>query len=451
MSNESLPPSVIQTFEKHYKAVCGGATGLIPESTITPASDVASVGSLQRYRQSGVEALSRSVVIKLNGGLGTGMGMAGAKSLLRVKDDLTFLDIIAKQVLRLRQSRDCKLPLLLMSSYRTQQDSIRVLDKYPELRIDGLALDFLQHKVPRIDVQTLEPAHWPRAPSQEWCPPGHGDIYAALQTSGVLAALLAKGYEYAFVSNGDNLGATVELNILGWMAQTRVPFVMEVARRTASDRKGGHLATSEDGRLLLRESAQCAPEDVESFQDIQRHRFFNTNNLWLNLRALDAKLQTHRGVLPLPLMVNKKQMDGAIADSPWVYQTETAMGAAIGLFDGARAVLVGRERFAPVKSTSDLLKLWSDLYVLSEDFVVEPISAEASNVVIELDEAFYKHMDSFRLRFPKGAPKLLDAQRLTVSGDVRFGANVVIKGAVSICNDEQVPMKIADNSVLESR
>jgi len=72
-----------------------------------------------------------------------------------------------------------------------------------------------------------------------------------------------------------------------------------VTRRTAADRKGGHLARrTADGRLLLREVAQCPDADLESFQDISRHKYFNTNSLWLRLDALKAQLAADAGVLP---------------------------------------------------------------------------------------------------------------------------------------------------------
>ena len=101
----------------------------------------------------------------------------------------------------------------------------------------------------------------------------------------MLDTLLANGYEVAFVSNADNLGAELDPLPLGYFVSERLPFLMEVADRTAADRKGGHLARRKsDGRLALRESAQCPDEDTDAFQDVDRHRYFNTNNLWINLR-----------------------------------------------------------------------------------------------------------------------------------------------------------------------
>src|SRR5262249_48390388 len=154
------------------------------------------VDALARYRDAGVAALGRAVVIKLNGGLGTTMGLTRAKSLLPVKGDLTFLDVIVRQVLHLKRPHDVRLPLVLMNSFRTREDSARILARYPELA-SGIPADFLQHKVPRILAADLTPVSWPANPEHEWCPPGHGDIYAALQTSGLLRALRDAGIRYA--------------------------------------------------------------------------------------------------------------------------------------------------------------------------------------------------------------------------------------------------------------
>ena len=90
-----------------------------------------------------------------------------------------------------------------------------------------------------------------------------------------------------FVSNSDNLGASLDLNILSYFAASDAPFMMECCKRTPNDKKGGHLAKRvSDGQLILRESAMCADEDEEAFQDITKHRFFNTNNLWIRLDKL---------------------------------------------------------------------------------------------------------------------------------------------------------------------
>src|SRR5207247_1159321 len=157
---------------------------------------------------------------------------------------------------------------------------------------------------------------------------------------------------------------------LAWLAQSGAPFLMEVADRTASDRKGGHLARrGSDGGLVLREIAQTPDEDVDAFQDVERHRYFNTNTLWIDLHALRDVLGDE-GVIDLPMIVNRKTVDPSDKSSTPVIQLETAMGAAIGVFEDAAAMRVPRSRFVPVKTTNDLLSLRSDAYVVGDGHAV---------------------------------------------------------------------------------
>jgi UTP--glucose-1-phosphate uridylyltransferase len=371
------------------------------------------------------------------------MGMTKAKSLIEAKDGLTFLDVIVGQVLGLRERFDARPPLVLMNSFATREDSLAALERHPEIASD-VPLDFLQNKVPKIRADDLQPVSWPRDPALEWAPPGHGDLYTALVTSGMLATLLEQGYRYAFVSNSDNLGAVLEPRILTWIAREEIPFVMEVARRTEADRKGGHLARRPGDGLLLRETAQTPEEDLEKLQDVGRHRYVNTNNLWVDLEALRTTLDARDGVLGLPIIVNRKTVDPSDSSSPAVVQLETAMGAAVGVFDGARALHVPRRRFAPVKTTNDLLALRSDAYVLGDDYRVELAPDRDDPPVIDLDPDYYKLIGDFEARFPAGAPSLVQCERLVVKGEVTFGRGVVVRGAVTV----EGPAQVADCAVL---
>ena len=162
--------------------------------------------------------------------------------------------------------------------------------------------------------------------------------------------------------------------------------------------------------------------------------------------ALAAILDAGDGVLELPLIVNRKTVDPRDPSSPAVVQLESAMGAAIGSFPGARVVCVPRSRFIPVKTTDDLLLLRSDLYALAEDCVVTP-QRSGEMPYVELDSRYYRLLDQFDARFPAGAPSLTEARRLVVTGDVTFGKGVVVRGAVELGADE--PRRIADGSILE--
>jgi UTP--glucose-1-phosphate uridylyltransferase len=436
-----------RTFKHYYDQLVAGEKGLLPESSIGPVTDVPDFDDLPEAGSAVRDALDRTVVLKLNGGLGTSMGMTRAKSLLEAKEGLTFLDVIARQVLRLRERSGARLPLVLMNSFYTRDDSLSALARYDDLQVD-VPLDFLQGKVPKIDASSLEPVSWPSDPDLEWAPPGHGDLYTSLVTSGMLGELLSHGYEYAFVSNADNLGAVLDERILGWFASEELPFLMEVADRTEADRKGGHLALRADGGgLVLREIAQTPDGDVDAFQDVSRHRFFNTNTLWVNLRALDSLMEARDGVLGLPMIVNRKTVDPGDSSSPEVIQLETAMGAAIDVFDGAAAVRVPRSRFAPVKTTNDLLVVRSDVYELDDDSRV--VAVREKLPLVDLDSAHFKLLADFEARFPAGAPSLVDCERLAVKGDVTFGRGVVVRGAVTVANEQPDQLRIDDGALLE--
>ena len=444
MQAESLPNVAIKTFEYYYTQLVEGQTGLIPESDILPVDSLPNAETFSpNLAQAGQAALSKTVLLKLNGGLGTSMGLDKAKSLLPVKNDLSFLDIIARQAL------NAGIPLVLMNSFVTREDSLAALKSYHGLWGE-IPLDFLQHKVPKITQADLSLAAWPQNPDLEWCPPGHGDIYTALITSGMLDTLLEAGYQYAFVSNADNLGAVIDPAILGYFAKNRLPFMMEVADRTEADKKGGHLAQLPNGQLILRESAQCPEADTDAFQDVSRHKYFNTNNLWLNLTNLKEVLQAKNNVLGLPMIRNSKTVDPRDSTSPPVYQLETAMGSAIAVFEEAGAIRVPRTRFAPVKTTNDLLAVRSDAYTLTDDFRIIPNPArKLEQVVVDLDSAYYKLVDDMEARFPHGTPSLLACERLTVEGDVKFGRNVTLKGTVNLINELDRQAAIADNAVIE--
>ena len=305
------------------------------------------------------------MVVKLNGGLGTSMGLSGPKSLLEVKPGMSFLDVLAMQVLALRERHGARVPLVLMNSAATRGPSLDALRRQGVLPVPGVPLDFLQGREPKVRADDWQPVQWPADPELEWCPPGHGDIYIALAVSGTLDALLGAGLRYAFVSNSDNLGALADVRIAAWLAAEQVPFALEAVRGTPADRKGGHLARYQ-GRVVLRETAQV-PDGDTSFTDVERWRWYNTNNIWIDLRALADLQATDPAAPALPLIVNRKTVDLRDPASTPVIQLESAMGAAIGSIPGARAVHVPRSRFAPVNTTDDLLVVRSDAYELTDD------------------------------------------------------------------------------------
>ncbi len=447
MREAGQPDEAIRSFRSAYERLSGGDSAMLPSAELEPAGEVDSLDELPEADAGDV--LDRVAVIKLNGGLATTMGLRSPKSLVEARDGRSFLDIIVGQTLALRKRHGVRLPLVLMDSQATREETLRALEPYGDLD-DGLSVDFLQSMVPKLDADTLEPVHWEREPALEWNPPGHGDVYPALRGSGMLDALLDRGIRYAMISNADNLGSTTEARIAAHMERNDIPFLMEVVIGTEADRKGGHIARRKsDGQLVLRETAQTPREDQDSFRDYRRWRYYNTNSLWVDLRVLKERLDASGGVLELPLIVNRKTVDPRDSATTPVIQLESAMGAAIGGFKGAQLLRVPRTRFAPVKTTDDLLVLRSDVYTLSEqDLVVAPLPERAENLpYVELDSEFYKLLDDFEQRFPSGPPSLREAERLIVHGDVTFGANVRVRGAVELKAPE--PMRIDAGATLE--
>jgi UTP--glucose-1-phosphate uridylyltransferase len=435
----------IRAFSSALERVRSGAQTLIPTAELEPAPDVPALDQLPDADPA--QALEPVVLIKLNGGLATSMGLHEPKSLIEAREGRSFLEIIIGQTLGLRRRHGIRLPLVLMNSQATRDATARALAEYPEIAVEGVPADFLQSMVPKLDPDTLEPVSWPPDPSLEFNPPGHGDVYAALRGSGTLATLLEQGFRYAMISNADNLGSMVDARIAGHLARERIPFLMEVVQGTEADRKGGHIARRRrDGQLILRETAQTPEDDQESFRDYRRWRYYNTNSLWVDLQALEDTLSAGDG-LELPVMVNRKTIDPRDSGSPPVLQLETAMGAAIASFAQASLLLVPRTRFAPVKTTDDLLVLRSDVYTLDQDYRVLPRPERAQDLpYVELDSRYFKLLDEFERRLPEGPPSLREAERLVVHGDVTFGRGVVVQGSVEL-NAEQ-PERLADETVL---
>ncbi|MDI6909248.1 UTP--glucose-1-phosphate uridylyltransferase [Nocardioides sp.] len=430
MAAAGVDEVAIETFAHYFRLLEHGETGMIPESSIEPV-DMESLATVAVSDEDAAAAIRTTAVIKLNGGLGTSMGMDRAKSLLCVRRGLSFLDIIARQVLHLRKEYAATLPLIFMNSFRTSADTMAALARYADLPVDGLPLEFLQNKEPRLLAKDLSPVSWPKDPDLEWCPPGHGDVYTALRGTGLLERLIEAGYERVLVSNSDNLGAVPEARVAGWFATSGAPFAIEAVRRTPSDRKGGHFARRKiDGRIVLRETAQTPDADKEALTDLDRHKFCSTNNLWFDLAAMKNALDVRQGILGLPLIRNVKSLDPGDPSTPEVIQIETAMGAAIEVFEGSRLIEVGRERFVPVKTTNDLLVLRSDVYDIGQDFVLDQAASEVPYV--DLDDDYYKLVGEFDKRFPDGAPSMKKASSLRVEGDWTFAHGVQVVGDVNL-------------------
>ena len=442
MEKEGLPQIVNDTFRYYYRKVVSGQTGLISDKDIRPVDyeEVETYENLAPYSEEGRRVLKNTIKIVLNGGLGTSMGLTGPKSLLKVKNEKSFLDII------LSQAASSKVQMALMNSFSTHPETMAALAKRKPRPVP---FTFLQHKFPKIIKEGLRPAHWPDSPALEWNPPGHGDVYLALFASGMLQELLNQNVVYAFIKNSDNLGATMDSSLLGYFSKNDFPFMMEVSQRTPADMKGGHLARTQNGRLILREIAQCPEDELKAFEDIERYRFFNTNSLWINLKSLLRLIESQKTV-HLPMILNPKTLDPRDKKSPPVYQIETAMGAAISLFDGAAAVKVPGSRFFPVKKCDGLMAIRSDCFVFTETYhlILNP-KRRFDRPAIDLDPRYFSKVDQFEARFARGIPSLIKCESLTIKGDVRFESNVTIRGKVLIENQGNTQAVIKEGTIID--
>ncbi|KAF7321635.1 UTP--glucose-1-phosphate uridylyltransferase [Mycena kentingensis (nom. inval.)] len=390
-------------------------------------------------------ALAKLAVLKVNGGLGTSMGMTGAKSALEVRDELSFLDLTVQQIAHLNTTHAVDVPLLLMTSFNTHADTLRIIKKYTGTSVR--ITTFNQSRYPRILKDSLLPCPQSAEDANSaWYPPGHGDLYNALQHSGLLDQLLAESKEYLFVSNSDNLGAVVDQRILQHMIDTGAEFIMEVTDKTKADVKGGTLVDY-NGSIRLLEIAQVPPEHVDEFKSVRKFKIFNTNNLWIDLKALKRILSSPSS-LPLDIIVNPKLTDAGQS----VIQLETAAGSAVQHFPPSRAfgINVPRQRFLPVKNCSDLLLVRSDVYSVRDGALVpNPQRMFTATPVIQLGDHFRK-VHQFLKRF-KSIPSMIDLDLLTVAGDVTFGRDIVLRGTVIVLANDGQRVHIPDGAVLENR
>ncbi|TNM85658.1 hypothetical protein fugu_007929 [Takifugu bimaculatus] len=393
--------------------------------------------------------LSKLAVVKLNGGLGTSMGCKGPKSLISVRNENTFLDLTVQQIEHLNKTFNTDVPLVLMNSFNTDDDTKKILQKYKHHRVN--IHTFNQSRYPRINKESLLPIAKNMAVNGEnaeaWYPPGHGDIYSSFSNSGLLDKLITEGKEYIFVSNIDNLGATVDLFILHHLmsqpADKRCEFIMEVTDKTRADVKGGTLIQYDD-HLRLLEIAQVPKAHVDEFKSVTKFKIFNTNNLWISLPAI-RRLQD-KNALDMEIIVNPKTLEGGLN----VIQLETAVGAAIKSFSNAMGVNVPRSRFLPVKTSSDLLLVMSNLYSLDAGSLTMSKRREFPTTPhVKLGSSFTK-VQEFLSRFDN-IPDMLELDHLTVSGDVTFGKNVSLKGTVIIIANHGDRIDIPAGAMLENK
>ncbi|KAK4411937.1 UTP--glucose-1-phosphate uridylyltransferase [Sesamum angolense] len=329
------------------------------------------------------------------------------RSVIEVRNGLTFLDLIVIQIETLNAKYGCSVPLLLMNSFNTHDDTAKIIEKYAKSNIE--IHTFNQSQYPRLVTEDFTPLPCKGNTGKDaWYPPGHGDVFSSLKNSGKLDALLSK-----------------------------------VTPKTLADVKGGTLISYE-GRVQLLEIAQVPDEHVNEFKSIEKFKISTpTTCKWINLPAIKRLVEAD--ALKMEIIPNPKEVNGVK-----VLQLETAAGAAIRFFDNAIGINVPRSRFLPVKATSDLLLVQSDLYTLSDGFVTRNLArTNPENPSIELGPEFKKVAD-FLSRF-KTIPSIIELDSLKVTGDVWFGAGVTLKGKVTITAKPGEKLEIPDGSVIAGK
>jgi UTP--glucose-1-phosphate uridylyltransferase len=372
------------------------------------------------------KALQKLVVCKLNGGLGTSMGCSGPKSAIPVRDSKSFLDLIIEQIDSLNREYNISVPLVLMNSFRTFEETEKIIAKYNgDLKISG----FLQNKFPRLEADTLSPLSEDEYGIEAWYPPGHGDLYNCIKNQGLLDNWLEQGKEIVFISNSDNLGATVDPRIASFLLDDGPSFILEVSEKTLADIKGGTLYEA-NGKLGLLEAAQVPPEGMDEFCGVDKFKTFNTNSIWINLVRLKEKL--NEGSLDFPVIANPKTIQNTNA-----LQLETAMGFAVGLFDDAMGLVVPRSRFLPVKKTSDLFVVQSNVFNLEKGRLLRNPAREMEALPLVTFGKELNDYETYRNSFDE-IPDLLELESLKLDGEFQFGENVVLKGNVELGSKGEV-------------
>lgn len=298
---------------------------------------------------------SKIAIVKLNGGLGTTMKCVGPKAIVKVKDDLSFLEIIINQIRVLNKKHNCQVPLILMNSYNTDSDPVmnKIIEDCQDIKI----LRFNQSKIPRIDVKSGKAMNLIKEDKTSYCPPGTGDFYESLLYSDIYPELIKMNIKHLFVSNIDNLNATPCPKLVKYLQNnSNLEFGIEVTPKTELDVKGGTFIDYL-GKTKLLELAMVPKEHLNEFYSIEKFKTFNTNNIWLNLERLATTYK-------LDLLKNYKTVN-----DNRVMQIESVIGSAINNFDKTVIFMVGRDRYKPVKKIEDLERIKNE-YSLNDDFIL---------------------------------------------------------------------------------
>ncbi len=442
MTDQDCSPDQISLFgELYHRYISEKGTKIDWSNISTPSDDqILNYNALDEIDEEKITTLlSELTVCRLNGGLGTSMGCVGPKSAIEIKNGQSILDLIVEQIHMLNQKYGSNIPLVLMNSFNTDQDTQKIIGKY-----NGMLpiYTFRQNKFPRLRTDSLLPLSKQKYGQHCSYPPGHGDFYHSIDKTGVLDQLLQNGKKYMYIANADNLGASVDLNILNLMEKSGAPFIMEVTDKTRADVKGGTLIKTQNGSLGLLEIAQVPKDHIEEFKSVKKFKIFNTNNIWINLVELKKKLQSE--TLHLDIIVNRKNLEHLP-----IIQLETAIGSGINNFEGSLAVKVPRIRFIPIKKTDDLLLIQSNLFIFEEGIIKKNPDRQFGGIPLIRLGDYFQTVEEYQSRFDS-IPDILELDLLTIVGDVYFGKNITLRGnVILVC--ERGELRLPDNSLLENK
>src|SRR4051812_50106297 len=98
MRADGAPQVAVDTFAHYYDQLASGASGSIPESEIEPVEELQDAERLPEPGDDADALIDRAVVLRLNGGLGTRMGLTQAQSLVDAEGGASLLHVVARPI-----------------------------------------------------------------------------------------------------------------------------------------------------------------------------------------------------------------------------------------------------------------------------------------------------------------------------------------------------------------
>ncbi|XP_004500712.1 UTP--glucose-1-phosphate uridylyltransferase-like [Cicer arietinum] len=368
--------------------------------------------------------LDKLVVLKVNHASGRNMGFENPKSAIDICDGKTFLDLIINQIETLNSKYECQVPLLIFNKDDTHDSTLKVLEKYSESSID--VRTFKQGEDPKL---ALSSEHSSKGEVHTF---DDGDIFRSLMIGGTLDLLLSQGKEYILVMKSDNVATIVDPSILNHLMTNAIDYCMEV---TPSHTFNVILTPM---NFKLQEIARNQDKHLKD-----KFKLIDTTNMWVSLRAIKRLIDSNKLKLKKPSSLKENDYDQTLLQ-------ETDTGPAVQFFESVIGVSIPESRFLPLDATSDLLLLQSDLYTLREGALTRnPARTNPLNPVIDFGPEFEKIGD-FEGRF-RSIPSITGLDSLIVRGDVWFGANITLKGHVTIVAKPGLKLEIPDGVVIENK